>query len=172
MDDREREYTILKREQSELARELGLDLFLGVPDLWYEHFTVVCIRGHVSRHVIRSEVHGDMCPECMRPCVMCQPSAVEIPLSLAAYTIGRDYDQALAEHPIVRKTGRGDQGRDPDYPGGWVWRTQEEAESAARELGFKTYAIELPGDWSECCYLGADGIHHLLHDAVILERVA
>lgn len=89
---------------------------------------------------------------------------------MIAYTIGRDYDQALEEHEIVRKTGRGDQGRDPDYPGGWVWRTQAEAEAVADEYGYKTYVLDLPGGWGEYCYLGADGLHHLIVDAVIVRR--
>jgi hypothetical protein len=97
-----------------------------------------------------------------------------------AYTIGHEanYDKLLAESKAsgrpLRKTGKGDQGRDPDYPGGWVFETIESAHAAALDapmlLGssavFAMYAIELPGTWDECTYV-FNGARHLLVDAVI-----
>jgi hypothetical protein len=58
----------------------------------------------------------------------------------------------------MRKTGKGDQGRDDDYPGGSVWRTPIGAETAAlaSELSggprYAVYVLELPGTWDECTY--------------------
>ena len=43
-----------------------------------------------------------------------------------AFTVGlkASYDWSLEHEPVVRKMGR-----EPDYDGGWVWRTREEVES-------------------------------------------
>jgi hypothetical protein len=101
-----------------------------------------------------------------------------------AYTIGHEanYDKLLAESKAsgrpLRKTGKGDQGRDPDYPGGWVFETIESAHAAALDapmlLGssavFAMYAIELPGTWDECTYV-FNGARHLLVDALIRCKV-
>lgn len=54
-------------------REAGGRMFMGMPDRWYDQFTVRCTQGHVSRHVIKSEVDGDMCPACSSPCAMTFP---------------------------------------------------------------------------------------------------
>jgi hypothetical protein len=51
----------------------GAPMFMGRPDRWWEKFTVRCVSGHVSRHVIKSETKGDMCPACMGACVLTFP---------------------------------------------------------------------------------------------------
>ena len=112
-----------------------------------------------------------------------QAKDFEAQLPVVAYTIGRrtSYDQALAEVAAdgrcMRKVGKGDQGRDPDYPGGWVSadlhgalaKAQAWSEEHGRE--FAVYALELPQPWELCTYAGKDGEHHLLVDAIITGRV-
>ncbi len=107
-----------------------------------------------------------------------QAKAFESELPVVAYTIGRrtGYDQTLAEVAAdgrpMRKTGRGDQGRDPDYPGGWVSADLEGARAKAQAWSeFAVYALALPQPWELCTYAGKDGEHHLLVDAVITGRV-
>jgi hypothetical protein len=98
-----------------------------------------------------------------------------------AYTIGRtsSYDEALATEPKVTKTGRRD-----DYSGGWVWKTQQEAEAfrhtpefraafpQARPDEFSCYVLELPEPWERAVSQvpGADGVHNILVDARILRK--
>ena len=98
-----------------------------------------------------------------------------------AYTIGAsvNYDRTLAAQAanagVMRKTGKGDQGRDPEYPGGCVWHAPGEAHAAAVKAGarFAVYLLDLPGPWADGVYLTADdaGHHNLLVDAVILCKV-
>ncbi len=51
----------------------GGSLFLGFPDRWFDNFTVRCVNGHVSHHVVKSVLAGDMCTECTGPCVLTFP---------------------------------------------------------------------------------------------------
>lgn len=94
-----------------------------------------------------------------------------------AYTVGNEqsYDTALDDRATtgvpVRKTGKGDQGRDPEYPGGWCWLSEHEARAATVGTAYAVYEIDLPWPWNECTYLGADGRHHLLVDAVVSRKV-
>jgi hypothetical protein len=97
---------------------------------------------------------------------------------VTAYTVGAEqsYDLALREDPAVTKLGtRPDD--DPPYPGGWVWRTAEEAWAfvAGASLPFvpAVYELSLPTGWDEdvTTDVGADGVHHLLHDARIVCKV-
>jgi hypothetical protein len=101
-----------------------------------------------------------------------------------AFTIGNEanYDKTLAESKAsgrpMRKTGKSDQGRDADYPGGWVFddigRAIEATLDAPLLLGsaavFAVYELELPGTWDECTYVH-DGARHLLVDAVVIGKV-
>jgi hypothetical protein len=101
-----------------------------------------------------------------------------------AYTIGNEsnYDKTLAESKAsgrpMRKTGKGDQGRDADYPGGWVFDDLDRAVAATLDapmlLGssavFAVYELELPGTWDECTYT-YDGARHLLVDAEVRRKV-
>lgn len=61
--------------------EAGERMFLGIPDRWHDRFTVRCVNGHVSNHVIKSEERGDTCPECRGPCVMTFPGDVDDPVA-------------------------------------------------------------------------------------------
>jgi hypothetical protein len=79
----------LRAQQAELVAievAAGEPLFLRLPDRWYERFPVRCVNGHVSRHVIKSEVKGDMCPACLGPCLMTFPGDTDDPGSEAAPT--------------------------------------------------------------------------------------
>jgi hypothetical protein len=74
----------LRAQQAELiALEVaaGEPLFLRFPDRWFEQFTVRCINGHVSRHVIKSEIKGDMCPDCLGPCLLTFPEDFDDPIA-------------------------------------------------------------------------------------------
>ena len=94
------------------------------------------------------------------------------------FTIGckASYDQGLEEEEVLTKLGRepGD-ARYPGYIGGWVWKTQEAAQSyldANQDgLGFigHVYGLLLPTSWDVDVTPepGEDGIHNLLPDAVI-----
>ena len=74
-----------------------------------------------------------------------------------------------SEGLLVHKTGKGDQGRDPDYPGGVVWRSLSEA-SAHAAIGYETYAVVLPMSWDQSTH-EVDGQHHLLVDAAIIPNL-
>lgn len=103
---------------------------------------------------------------------------------MIAYTIGNEanYDRVLADSKttgrLMRKTGKGDQGNDADYPGGWVFETPDRAAAACVDapmlLGssavFAVYELEMPSTWAECTY-EFDGARHLLVDAVIVRKV-
>ena len=84
--------------------------------------------------------------------------------------------EGLEEEEVLTKLGRepGD-ARYPGYIGGWVWKTQEAAQSyldANQDgLGFigHVYGLLLPTSWDVDVTPepGEDGIHNLLPDAVI-----
>ena len=90
---------------------------------------------------------------------------------MIAYTIGteRAYDANLKDYPGFKKVGR-----QPDYTGGWVWRTPGEVQDAAKALAvvepYAAYVIELPGSWDECTYEDG-GQSFLLVDAAILRKL-
>jgi hypothetical protein len=96
-----------------------------------------------------------------------------------AYTIGRtsSYDKDL------KKGGTSKLGRHEDYPGGWVWRTGEEAEEFIQQQlrvvfpdcdpkNFSVYVLRLPNSWEADVSESParDGVHNLLHDAVIVGK--
>jgi len=88
-----------------------------------------------------------------------------------AYTIGNktSYDQALDGTDYVMKVGACE-----GYEGGWVWKTQVQAQAfiATHELEFpaKVYGLLLPGGWA--AYVSPepadDGVHRLLNDAQVV----
>ncbi len=93
-----------------------------------------------------------------------------------AFTIGNrsSYDRALTEGPVSKL------GRSADYEGGWVWRTSEEAQAfidkQGAALGFlaSVYELKLPSGWDKDVSQEPspdDGVHRLLHDALITNRV-
>lgn len=99
-----------------------------------------------------------------------------------AYTVGhtQSYDLYLSKASNPLKKGRYD-----DYPGGWIWRTVEEARKflARNDLEelyqdmdsrkFSVYELELPTSWEVDVTSVPDqnGIHHLIPDAIILRKV-
>jgi hypothetical protein len=104
--------------------------------------------------------------------------ALESAAKKTAYTIGytKNYDKALAENE------RNKLGKNGDYPGGWVWKTAEEALKFIKDemlttaspnwnpADFSVYTLELPNGWDEdvSAEPGEDGVHNLLHDATIV----
>jgi hypothetical protein len=97
---------------------------------------------------------------------------------IIAFTIGhtKSYDRALAEGPSERclKMGAHD-----NYAGGYIWKTEEEAEAfiysqAFLDLdwgdgllrppeNFSVYKVELVNGWKDVSPVpGKDGIYHLL----------
>jgi hypothetical protein len=68
-------------------------------------------------------------------------------IRMTAYTIGNEanYDKTLAEAKAsgrpMRKTGKGDQGRDAEYPGGWVF-DDIECDTLEEMWAAKTLAVQ------------------------------
>jgi len=98
-----------------------------------------------------------------------------------AYTIGftKSYDQALANEKNVRKCGMRD-----DYPGGWVWKSFEEADNFRLNAipivepewvpeESSVYEIKLPNGFNQDISPtpGEDGVHNLINDALIIRKV-
>ncbi len=99
-----------------------------------------------------------------------------------AFTLGRvtNYDRYLKDDPAPAKRGAYE-----GYDGGWVWGTEEQAraflasEAFARAFDlpaseFGVYRLELPTDWAfdvSASPHWSDGVHRLLNDARIVERV-
>ena len=93
-----------------------------------------------------------------------------------AFTIGRTscYDRSLPATKL---------GHRPDYPGGWVWQTADEAKAFLRDdlqrqvpgwdpATFSVYVLELPTSWwADVGGIGPDGVHHLLNDARVVGKV-
>ena len=53
------------------------ELFMGLPDHWYESPTWACEKGHISHHYIKSEARGAICSCCMKPVVLVPPGTTE-----------------------------------------------------------------------------------------------
>lgn len=88
-----------------------------------------------------------------------------------AYTIGhtKNYQKAFQSSSTVYKTGR-----QPDYEGGWIWKTKEEAQKFLIQSEFNSmsvFGIQLPNDWNQDVseQPGTDGVHHLLIDALLFQ---
>lgn len=64
--------------------DAGARMFLKIPDAWMEPPgpKYRCIRGHVSKLVIKSDT-GDRCPACLENVVMTFPTDADGPLNLA-----------------------------------------------------------------------------------------
>lgn len=107
-------------------------------------------------------------------------------MTKTAYTIGaaKSYDAALSsptpENPATKL------GRRPDYEGGWVWRTPEDARLFLGALAFarafpgrdpkefSVYLLELPTGWEidvSSTPHPNDDVHRLLNDAVIVSKI-
>lgn len=53
------------------------ELFMGLPDAWYEHPTWACENGHISHLYLKSERLGDVCLACRKPIVLIPPDTTE-----------------------------------------------------------------------------------------------
>lgn len=99
-----------------------------------------------------------------------------------AFTIGnrKSYDENLSRPGPVKKLGRDES---EDYPGGWVWKTREEAQEFLDRMGGvpagdgnvyegAVYGLILPNGWDSDVSPepGDDGIHNLLVDAILIPR--
>ncbi len=120
-------------------------------------------------------------------CLACQLKQTAFDLldsNRAAYTLGveANYDEGLrtsaADGKPMHKTGKGDQGRDPTYAGGSVWRDPDGArawaDKASARYGkpYAVYELHLPATWGECVYMAPNGHWSLLVDARIVGKVA
>ncbi len=57
----------MRRWHAELVRierDAGGEMFMGLPDRWYEPTTYGCRGGHVSHAYLKSEESGNVCLEC------------------------------------------------------------------------------------------------------------
>lgn len=48
-------------------KDSGADMFLGLPDSWYEPATFACENGHISTRYLKSEKLGEVCLACHKP---------------------------------------------------------------------------------------------------------
>lgn len=46
------------------AKENGEEIFMGIPDRWYEPLRHCCINGHISHRYLKSELKGNVCLAC------------------------------------------------------------------------------------------------------------
>jgi hypothetical protein len=52
----------------------GGDIFMGIPDRWYDKLTFVCQNGHISSMCLKSEALGDdVCMSCHEHIFICPP---------------------------------------------------------------------------------------------------
>jgi hypothetical protein len=69
------------KEQIHKEESSGAEMFLGVPDKWYEPVHLCCINGHVSHRYLKSEAKGgNVCMSCFEPVYIC-PDITEDELS-------------------------------------------------------------------------------------------
>lgn len=96
------------------------------------------------------------------------------------YTLGyqESYDKGLVEYrEKFQKQGRtNDFNGEGYYPGGWIWKTAQEAETFRQEKhleGYAVYAIKLVNGWEQdvSVEVDEDGIHSLLTTSQIISRV-
>lgn len=114
---------------------------------------------------------------------ICRHALEDYRVDPIAFTVGYtpSYDEGLL-------TGKGNtkMGQTPDYEGGWIWRTAEDArawlhrpegftiDGVTRDPNeFSVYQLDLPNGWAEDASTkpGPDGAHLLLHDARIVAKV-
>lgn len=66
----------------QLEKDLGHEMFLHIPDNWFEDYKFGCPNGHVSRMILRcSSGPRDRCLKCHAPTSMIPPSFTEAELS-------------------------------------------------------------------------------------------
>ena len=63
------------------------ELFMGLPDAWYDKPHWVCINGHVSSRYLKTELNGDCCLACCKPVILFAPIAeVQFQLMIKEYS--------------------------------------------------------------------------------------
>lgn len=90
------------------------------------------------------------------------------------YTIGneKNYMAAIAENGVIQKTGKGDLPDCPNYPGGYAFKTAEDAQrridEAYPDRGFAVFGLD--ADWEADTYRNPEGgwWNNLLIDADIV----
>ena len=55
------------KEKIEQAKNEGKEMFMGVPDEWYEQGLHCCNNGHIFSSYLKSELKGCVCFECLEP---------------------------------------------------------------------------------------------------------
>lgn len=53
------------------------ELFMGIPDSWWDDPTWLCGNGHVSKRYLKSEKRGSLCLACGEPVKICAPATPE-----------------------------------------------------------------------------------------------
>lgn len=61
----------------EKAKEQGEEMFLGVPDNWYENGIHICKNGHLNGMYLKSEMKGAVCIQCYEPSHICPANISE-----------------------------------------------------------------------------------------------
>lgn len=68
----------------EAARAAGAEMFLGIPDAWYEPPHWGCENGHVARAYLKSEARGaNLCLACHEPIAIIPPGYTDATLAAA-----------------------------------------------------------------------------------------
>jgi len=59
-------------------KQITGELFMGLPDAWYDEVTWACESGHISHRYLKSEALGqNVCFACMKPIVLVPPETTE-----------------------------------------------------------------------------------------------
>jgi hypothetical protein len=58
----------------------GAEMFLGIPDRWFEPPHWRCTNDHVGGAYLKSEVKGDLCLQCHQPVALTFPEDRDGPL--------------------------------------------------------------------------------------------
>jgi len=56
-----------------IEKDAGHEMFMGIPDRWYEPRTLGCRKGHVSKMSLKSSVKGEVCLGCGESIAMIPP---------------------------------------------------------------------------------------------------
>lgn len=53
------------------------ELFMDLPDAWYDNPTWACENGHISKRYLKSEKLGDVCLACSKPILLVPTETTE-----------------------------------------------------------------------------------------------
>lgn len=73
----------LQEAEIDGALQDGKELFMGLPDAWYEPPTWGCENGHAMHSYVKSERYGPICPACHKPIVLLPPGYTDAILGAA-----------------------------------------------------------------------------------------